>query len=125
MSKILIVEDEISIANMYLFKLSNNGFDTQIASNGKIGLEIAKEWKPDLILLDLMMPVMSGDQMLEKLRSTEWGTDIKVIVLTNISRSEAPSILRYLNVDQYIVKAHTTPSELLNAVKNLLNKKVT
>lgn len=63
---------------------------------------------------------MSGDTMLEKLRSTDWGSDIRVIILTNISKSEAPMGLRLLNVDRYIVKAHYTPSQVANIVEEVL-----
>lgn len=119
-TKVLIVEDHASIADMYALKLENDGFAVKKAGNGKIGLEVGKSWQPELILLDLMMPVMSGEKMLEKLRSTDWGAKIKVIVLTNVSRSEAPSILRYLNVDGYVVKAHSTPGEILKIIKKCL-----
>lgn len=118
-TKVLIVEDEASIAQMYAFKLENNGFLVKKAVNGKEGLELAKSWLPDVILLDIMMPAMTGDKMLAKLRETDWGADIKVIILTNVSRSEAPSVLRYLNVDQYIVKAHSTPSEILTIINGM------
>ena len=66
------------------------------------------------------MPEMTGGEMLEKLRATEWGSKIRVIVLSNISRNEAPQSLRLLHVDRYIVKAHTTPSELASIVQEVL-----
>jgi DNA-binding response OmpR family regulator len=120
-TKVLIIEDEESIAEMYALKLETSGFLVNKAPNGRIGLGVAKAWKPDIILLDLMMPVMSGDKMLAKLRETKWGAEIKVIILTNISRSEAPSILRYLNVEQYVIKAHSTPSEVCDIVREATN----
>lgn len=120
MSKILIVEDETSIAHMYEFKLNQAGYQSAVALNGQQGLELAESFAPDLILLDLRMPIMTGDEMLEKLRQTDWGSSIRVIVLTNISRDEAPSKLRFLAVDRYIVKAHTTPTQVLDLVKDVL-----
>lgn len=66
---------------------------------------------------------MSGDIMLEKLRATEWGSSIRVIVLTNISKAEAPMNLRFLNVDRYIVKAHSTPSQVVAVVREVLGVK--
>jgi DNA-binding response OmpR family regulator len=121
MSKVLIVEDETQIAKMYQFKLELSGYDVHSAVNGKLGLELAEMWQPDIILLDLMMPEMNGVEMLEKVRASAWGSNVKVIVLTNISKSEAPSDLRFLNVDRYIVKAHYTPSQVVQVVSEVLS----
>ncbi len=121
MSKTLIVEDEVSIAHMYQFKLKQSGYDVVVAYNGQTGLDEAAKFKPDLILLDLRMPIMSGDEMLEELRKTDWGSSIRVIILTNISKDEAPAKLRFLNVDRYIVKAHHTPSQVVRIVEEVLS----
>lgn len=118
--RIAIVEDDKSIAQMYKFKLEAAGFKTHVAHDGEAGLVVIKEHVPDLILLDLRMPVMSGDEMLEKLRQTDWGASIRVIILTNISRDEAPRSLGVLNVDRYIVKAHHTPQQVLNTINEVL-----
>lgn len=125
MSKILIIEDEAPIAHMYEFKLKQSGHMVQVALNGQLGLTEAESFRPDVILLDLRMPVMSGDEMLEKLRQTDWGSSIRVIVLTNISKDEAPSKLRFLDVDRYIVKAHHTPSQVEHIVSEVLDLKTT
>lgn len=122
MPKILIVEDEPAIAGMYRFKLEKEGYEVRCAYNGEEGLELAKKFNPDLILLDLRMPIMSGDEMLEKLRATDWGKSIRVVVLTNISKDEAPSKLRFLHVDRYIVKAHYTPGQVVKIVDEILQK---
>lgn len=118
--KIVVVEDEPAICAMYKMKLESSGFDVATAFNGKEGLEIIKRHKPELILLDIRMPVMTGDEMLEKLRETEWGADIRVVILTNISRDEAPHNLRFLDVERYIVKAHYTPSQVVDIVRDIL-----
>lgn len=118
--KIAIVEDDHAIAQMYKFKLESAGFSTCIAGDGQQGLKVIQENQPQLILLDLRMPVMSGDEMLEKMRQTKWGSDIRVIILTNISRSEAPHSLRLLSVDRYIVKAHHTPAQVLDIINEVL-----
>lgn len=120
MNKIVIVEDDKPIAEMYKFKLETAGFRTSVAFDGVEGLVVIEEQSPDLILLDLRMPVMSGDEMLEKLRQTDWGASIRVIILTNISRDEAPRSLGLLNVDRYIVKAHHTPQQVLDIIKEVL-----
>ena len=118
--KIAIVEDEQSIQQMYKFKLETEGYIVATASDGREGLALAEEFMPDLILLDLMMPVMSGDEMLQRLREQEWGASMRVIVLTNISKNEAPHALRFLNVDRYVVKAHYTPAQVTDVVKEVL-----
>ena len=120
MPKILIVEDEVAIASMYQFKLEQSGFEVKCAYDGAQGLALAEDIKPDLILLDLRMPVMTGEDMLEKLRSTDWGASIRVMILTNISKDEAPSKLRFLNVDRYVVKAHHTPLQITQIVNEIL-----
>ncbi len=119
--KIVIVEDEVSIRHLYETKLKLDGFEVRTARNGVEGLQVAQDFAPDLILLDLRMPEMSGDEMLAKLRSEDWGASIRVIVLTNISRDEAPSSLRFLNVDRYIVKAHYTPAQVTEIVREVLS----
>jgi len=119
--KVLIVEDDYNLQNMYRFKLEIEGFTVQIASNGEEGLYIIKEFMPDLVLLDLRMPIMSGDEMLARLREHEWAGAIRVIILTNLSKNEAPQSLRFLNVDRYIVKAHSTPAQVVDVAREVLN----
>lgn len=118
--RILIVEDDFNLQNMYHMKFDLEGFDVKVASNGKEGFDLCKTYMPDMVLLDLRMPIMSGEEMLTKLRSEQWGSDVRVIVLTNISKNEAPQSLRFLNVDQYIVKAHSTPAQIVAVVKDIL-----
>lgn len=117
---IAIIEDEPSLNEMYQMKLKLAGFKAVSAANGQEGLAVIEKHRPDLILLDINMPVMNGDEMLEKLRQTDWGAEIRVIILTNISRDEAPHSLRMLNVDRYIVKAHYTPTQVIEEVRGIL-----
>lgn len=123
MQKIAIIEDEPSITNMYSMKLELSGYKVVTANNGKDGLELIEKERPILVLLDLKMPIMTGDEMLAKLRETDWGAKIKVIVLTNISRDEAPKSLQLLNIDRYIVKAHYTPAQVVDLVKQVVGTK--
>ncbi len=118
--KIVVVEDELAICDMYRMKLESSGYDVKTAHDGKKGLEVIESFVPDLILLDLKMPVMTGDEMLARLRETDWGANIRVVVLTNISRDEAPHNLRLLHIDRYIVKAHFTPSQIVDVVKEII-----
>lgn len=119
--KILIVEDDNSLRTLYELKFELSDYIVQSANNGHEGLKAAREFMPDLILLDLRMPVMSGDEMLARLRETEWGADMRVIILTNISRNEAPHALRFLSVDRYVVKVHTTPQQIVDIAGEVLH----
>ncbi|MBP9761924.1 response regulator, partial [Candidatus Saccharibacteria bacterium] len=95
----------------------SEGFEVETAANGKLGLKLIEHMKPDIILLDLMMPEMNGAEMLEKLRSFPWGKDIKVIVLTNSGEEQAPPKLKELGIHRYIVKAEMTPRQVAEMVK--------
>ena len=118
--RIAIIEDELPIQQMYRLKLEREGFIVATAGDGRTGLAVAETFQPDLILLDLRMPNMSGDEMLLHLRATDWGAAIQVIILTNISKDEAPQALRLLNVHRYVVKAHHTPAQVVEIVKEAL-----
>lgn len=121
MAKIAIVEDEQTIAQMYRFKFEAEGYEVESAGNGKIGLEMAKVFRPDVILLDLMMPEMTGEEMLAAMRATDWGKDIKVVVLTNRGEQEIPPQVRELGVSAVILKADMTPRQVAEIVKKLLD----
>jgi DNA-binding response OmpR family regulator len=123
MVKIAIIEDDQAISQMYRIKFEGEGYQVETADNGKLGLALAEEMKPDIILLDLMMPEMNGDEMLQKLRATDWGKHTKVIVLTNMGEQEAPDIIKELNVRRFIVKAEMTPRQVAEMVKKELASK--
>jgi two-component system, OmpR family, response regulator AdeR len=123
--KAVVVEDDSDLRFLYQNKLERHGFEVLVAVDGVDGLEVIKRTKPHIILLDLLMPVMSGSEMLARMRSEEWGSDIRVIILTNISKDEAPPALRFLNVDRYIVKAHHTPAQVVGIVYEVLGIKPT
>jgi len=120
MSKIAIVEDDLAIAQMYRLKFEAEGYKVEIAENGKLGLQLCEQMKPDMVLLDLMMPEMNGDEMLEKMRKTDWGKDIKVIILTNVGEQESPDSLKDLGITAFIVKADMTPRQVADLVKSKL-----
>lgn len=121
MTKIAIVEDDQAISQMYRFKFEAEGYSVETAENGKLGLELAEKMKPDIILLDLMMPEMNGDEMLSLLRKTAWGKDIKVIILTNMGEQEIPESVKDLSVSGVILKADMTPRQVADIVKRQLN----
>jgi DNA-binding response OmpR family regulator len=115
--KVAIVEDDQAIAMMYRMKFEAEGYDVQTAGNGKLGLALIEEMKPDIVLLDLMMPEMNGDEMLVKMRATAWGKHIKVIILTNSGEEAAPPELKKLDIRRYVVKAEMTPRQVAELVK--------
>lgn len=119
-TKVAIVEDDIAISQMYRLKFETEGYTVQTADNGLLGLELVEVFKPDIVLLDLMMPEMTGDQMLAELRKKPWGKDIIVIILTNMGEEEAPKSLRELGVHSFIVKAEMTPRQVAERVKAAL-----
>lgn len=121
MTKIAIIEDDPVISQMYRTKFESDGFDVQLAADGKQGVDLVENFLPDLILLDLQMPEMNGDEALSIIRKNEWGKTIPVIVLTNMGEEESPKRLKTLGVHSYIVKANLTPRQVVEKVKEALN----
>jgi DNA-binding response OmpR family regulator len=117
MAKIAIIEDDSAISQMYRFKFEAEGYEVEAAENGKLGLELAEKFQPDIILLDLMMPEMRGDEMLAKMRGETWGKDIKVVILTNQGEQEIPPEVKKLGVSAVILKAAMTPRQVAELVK--------
>lgn len=120
MVKIAIIEDDQAIAQMYRIKFEAEGYDVETAENGQLGLQLVESMKPDIILLDLMMPEMTGDEMLVRLRKKPWGKNIKVVILTNMGEQEVPEVVKSLNVSAFIVKADMTPRQVAELVKTQL-----
>ena len=120
MTKIAIIEDDPVIRQMYLMKFEAAGFEVSVAENGQLGVELVEKFKPDVLLLDISMPVMSGDEALAEIRKHDWGRDIPVLVLTNLGEEEAPKTLRALGIHSYIVKAELTPSQVVARVQAAL-----
>ncbi len=105
---------------MYRIKFESSGIRVSLAEDGKEALIKAIRIKPDLLLLDLKIPIIDGEVVLQKLQRFKWAEKMKVMVLTNISYSEAPKKLKELKFDKYIVKADLTPSQVIKEVKKLL-----
>lgn len=121
MTKIAIIEDDPTISQMYRMKFEAEGFDVQLADNGSRGVALVESFKPDIILLDMQMPKMTGDETLEKIRSKSWGKAVPVIILTNLGAEEAPKSLQSLGIYGYIVKADLTPKQVVERVKEALD----
>jgi DNA-binding response OmpR family regulator len=121
MTKIAIIEDDPVISQMYRMKFEADGFDVQLADNGKRGVALVESFGPDIILMDLQMPHMGGAEALGEIRLHEWGKTIPVIILTNLGEEEAPKTLRSLGIHSYIVKAELTPRQVVARVKEALS----
>lgn len=121
-TKILLIEDEEMLANMYEVKFQNEGFDLTKALDGAEGLEKAKAIKPDFILLDIIMPKMDGFSVLKTLKEDPLTKDIPVMLLTNLGQEEDIERGKQLGAVGYLVKANITPSEVVDEVKKKLAK---
>ena len=125
--KILIVEDEEIICKAYADELRDEGFAILIAKNGQAGLELALREKPDIILLDILMPVMDGLTMMDQLRQKDlYGKNVPIILLTNLSASEE-KIMKAITKNEpayYLVKSDWNLSEVMEKIKERLARKV-
>ncbi|MFA4922780.1 MAG: response regulator [Ignavibacteriaceae bacterium] len=119
--KILIVEDEAPLRNALRDKLTREGFVVLEAKNGEEGLEVALREHPGLILLDLLMPGMTGFQLLAQLRKDTWGKDVKVIVISNLPKEDNDLIVAQQLVFDYLNKADHTLEEVCARVRLLLS----
>jgi len=117
--KILIVDDEIHIVHVVAIKLRNNGYEVISAENGAEAFDLICQEKPDVVVTDLQMPVMTGIELVEKLRSNETTRDIPVITLTARSFSMEKEQQESLQISQCISKPFS-PKELLRCVEDIL-----
>lgn len=118
--RVLVVDDDDNLRLVLTDKLSISGFDVTGASNGKEGLEKALSWHPNVILLDILMPIMDGWEMLGKLRRDEWGKKVKVVVLTSLE--DAGAIAQAVEDDTlaYLVKTNQSMDDIVGKVKAML-----
>ena len=123
MTKILLVEDDKSLQEIYGVRLGSEGYNVLIAGDGEEALNIALNEKPDLILSDVMMPKISGFDMLDILRSTPGIKDTKVIIMTALSSDDQRERGEKLGADVYLVKSQVGIEDVVQAVKNLLEDK--
>jgi two-component system OmpR family response regulator len=119
-TQVVIVEDQPELAEIYKTRLELLGFKSATAGDGIQALVEIEKCRPRLVLLDLMLPKLSGDQVLKVMRSTEWGEDIKVLIISNLNESEAPAGLRDLHIEGYVVKANMTDEQLDKIVGAIL-----
>lgn len=118
--KILLVEDDETLANVYLTRLSAEGFDLKRVPNGEEALASALSYKPDLILLDVMMPKVSGFDVLDILRNTPETANAKVIMLTALSQDSDRQRAEEMGVDDYLVKSQVVIADVVDRIKHHL-----
>ncbi|MFA6391818.1 MAG: response regulator [Patescibacteria group bacterium] len=121
--KILLIEDDKMLLEMYTAKFTREGFEIETAENGSDGLKAARNAKPDMILLDIIMPKLDGFATLKEIRKDENIKDVPVILLTNLGQDQDIQKGKDLGADDYFVKANHTPTEIVEKVQDLLKKK--
>ena len=120
MKKILIIEDDPFLSEMYSAKFSQSGFQTELATDGKLGLEKIKTSQPDLVLLDIVLPKIDGFEILKEIKEDSKLKKIPVILLTNLGQKNEVEKGLALGADEYIIKAHFTPTAVVAKVKEVL-----
>lgn len=118
--KVVIVEDNISLSDIYKTRLEIIGYTCFTAYDGQTALEIIERELPDLVLLDLMVPKIAGDQILATMRANNWGRDIKVLVISNLNEADAPAGIRQQGIEGYVVKANLSNDQLDKLVDDIL-----
>lgn len=119
--KILLVEDDDALANVYLTRLQAEGFDVKRVPNGEDALSTALQYRPDLILLDVMMPKVSGFDVLDILRNTPETANVKVIMLTALSQDNDKARADQLGADDYLVKSQVVIADVVERIKHHLS----
>jgi DNA-binding response OmpR family regulator len=120
MKKILLVEDDDALASVYQTRLEAEGFSLRRVPNGEDALAAALEYKPDLILLDVMMPKVSGFDVLDILRNTPETTNVKIVMLTALSQDSDRERAESLGVDDYLVKSQVVIADVVEKIKSHL-----
>jgi two-component system response regulator VicR len=122
MAKVMLVEDDNNLREIYQARLSAEGYQLLSAKDGEEALALAVKEKPDLIICDVMMPKVSGFEMLDILRSTQGIQNTRVIVMTALSQAEDKAKAEKLGADLYLVKSQVTLEDMARSVRNLLNQ---
>lgn len=121
-TKILLVEDDSFLLGLYATKFELDGFKVMMAEDGEKAIRVALKERPDIILLDIILPKLSGFEVLKRLKQEPTTAKIPVILLTNLSqRNEIEQGLK-MGAEDYLIKAHFMPSEVVEKIKKVLNK---
>ncbi|HEX8182046.1 MAG TPA: response regulator [Candidatus Saccharimonadales bacterium] len=118
--RILLVEDDDALANVYLVRLQAEGFDVRRVANGEDALATALSYSPNLVLLDVMMPKVSGFDVLDILRNTPETRNLKIVMLTALSQESDQARAKSLGVDEYLVKSQVVIADVVDRIKQQL-----
>jgi DNA-binding response OmpR family regulator len=121
--RILLVEDDDALANVYITRLQSEGFDARRVNNGEDALATALSYHPDLVLLDVMMPKVSGFDVLDILRNTPETANLKIIMLTALSQDSEKQRAESLGVDDYLVKSQVVIADVIERIHHHLGVK--
>lgn len=119
-AKIVIVEDNTALADIYKTRMEMLGYICSVANEGNEALALIEKEQPSLVLLDLMVPGVAGDQILKQMRESNWGKDIKVLIISNLNEADAPAGLRNYGIEGYAVKANLSNDQLDQLVDRIL-----
>lgn len=117
---ILLVEDDAFVSDIYQTKLGQEGYRVETAENGLEALKILQKITPNIILLDIVMPYMDGMEVLKKLKDNDQWKNIPVVLLTNLSEKDKVEEGLGMGANDYLIKSHFTPSEVVSRIKNLI-----
>ena len=120
MKKILLIEDDPLLVDVYSTRLKQSGFEVCVAESGEKALAAAEEQKPDLVLLDIVLPHIDGWDVLQNLRSSEKLKGVQIVILSNLGQKEEIAKGLALGAAKYLIKAHYTPSEIVQEVISLI-----
>lgn len=120
---LLLIEDDVFLGSIYKTKFEQQGFRVSVADNGEDGLADAKRKKPDIILLDVLLPRVDGFEVLHELKQDKLTASIPVVLLTNLGQKEDITKGLERGAVDYLIKAHFKPSETVAVVKRVLAKK--
>lgn len=118
--RIVIVEDNADLATIYKTRLEILGYTCFVAADGIAALYFIQKEQPELVLLDLMVPDIAGDQILKRMRSSDWGKHVPVLIISNLNEADAPAGLRELGIVDYIVKANLSDDQIDHVVDQIL-----
>ncbi|TSC56943.1 MAG: response regulator receiver protein [Parcubacteria group bacterium Greene0714_21] len=121
MTKILLVEDDPMLQDIYLTKLKEVGFDVSLAGDGEKVMPELHKAKPDIMLLDIVLPLKDGWEVLSEVRKDPKWNSVKIVVLSNIGEAQDVEKGFALGADLYLIKAHFTPSQVVGEINKLLS----